>query len=107
MDLSSSEICHFNKPTSQPREGTLIVKLKRKQCHIKQSLYAWHFVTSWNQIKRYREISLCDHVLKEWRKIAYCIIFGNSFKRRAGDREERRNRWDPERILQVRPASAP
>ncbi len=68
MDLSSSEICQSNKPTSHPREGTLCVKLKRKQCHIKQSLYAWHFVTGWNQIKRYQEISLCDHVLKEWRK---------------------------------------
>jgi hypothetical protein len=77
MDLSSSEICHSNKPPSQPGQGTLCVKLKRKQCHIKQSLYAWHFVTSWNQIKLYREKSLCDHVLKEWRKIAYCIIFRN------------------------------
>ena len=75
LDLSSSEICHFNEPTSQTREGmTLSVKLKRKQCHIKQSLYAWHFVASWNQIKQYQEIYLCDHVLKEWRNIAYSII---------------------------------
>jgi hypothetical protein len=80
MDLSSSEICHSNKPTSQPREGpgrTLCVKLKRKQCHIKQLLYAWHFASSRNQIKRYQEIYLCDHVLKEWRKLAFCIIFAN------------------------------
>jgi hypothetical protein len=83
MDLSSSEICRSNKPT-----GTLCVKLKRKQCHIKQSLYAWHFVTSWNQIKRYREISFCDHVLKEWRKIGYCIIFRSSFKRRVTHKQK-------------------
>ncbi len=57
LDLSSSEICHCNKPTSQTREGrTLSGKVKRKQWHIKQSLYAWHFVASWNQIKRYQEI---------------------------------------------------
>jgi hypothetical protein len=44
------------------------------KCHIEQSLYAWHFVASWNQVKRYQEIHLCDQVLKEWRNIAYRII---------------------------------
>ncbi len=83
LDLSSSEICRSKEPTRQTREGrTLSVKLKKKQCHIKQSLYAWHFVARWNQIKRYQKIYLCDHVLKEWRKLAYCIVYCNSFKRR-------------------------
>ncbi len=88
MDLSSSEICHSNKPTNPPREGTLCVKLKRKQYHIKQSLRAWHFVTGWNQIKRYREICLCDYVLKDWTKTAYRIIFFNSLKRRVTHKQK-------------------
>ncbi len=88
MDLSSSEICHSNRPTNQPREGTLCVKLKREQYRIKQSHRAWHFVTGWNQIKRYREISLCDYVLKDWRKTAYRIIFFKSLKRRVTHKQK-------------------
>jgi hypothetical protein len=37
---------------------------------------------------RYQEIYLCDHVLKEWRKLAYCIIFRNSFQRRVTHKQQ-------------------
>jgi hypothetical protein len=35
---------------------------------MKKLINGWHFLTSWNQIKSFHEIYVCDRVIQQWKK---------------------------------------
>jgi hypothetical protein len=68
FDLSSSDICPANTRAQISSNMIQSRTLKTQFPYFKDSFFAWKLAVRKTQIKRYREIALCFHVLKQWQK---------------------------------------